>query len=108
MPRQLCLLRWFSFTGIEYEDSLTQLCSFQSLSICGCFTILPGFSRDCFRDFCFEDVVNLGPEGRLIRPSELARGLLHFGGLYCNSKLKSVEDHFCPWFVLGTANFLYW
>ena len=52
--------------------------------------------------------MNLGPEGRLIRPSELARGLLHFGGLYCNSKLKSVEDHFCPWFVLGTANFLYW
>lgn len=30
-----------------------------------------------------KDVVNLGPEGRLIRSTELAKGLLRFGGLYC-------------------------
>ena len=44
-----------------------------------------------------QDVVNLGPEGRLIRSGELARGLLRFGGLYCSSgwnrsviKLKNI------------------
>ncbi|CAK9051732.1 unnamed protein product [Durusdinium trenchii] len=41
---------------------------------------------------CESDVVNLGPEGRLIRPSELARGLLHFGGLYCIDHLQALID----------------
>ena len=27
--------------------------------------------------------MNLGPEGRMIKVSELAKGLLNFGGLYC-------------------------
>ena len=30
-----------------------------------------------------EDLVNLGPEGRIIKVSELSKGLLNFGGLYC-------------------------
>ena len=36
-----------------------------------------------------EDVVNLGPEGRMIKVSELPRGLLTFGGLYCDLVARS-------------------
>lgn len=39
---------------------------------------------------CESDVVNLGPEGRLIRSTELARGLLRFGGLYCIDHLQAL------------------
>eukprot|EP00435_Cladocopium_sp_Y103_P056261 s138_g18.t4 len=39
---------------------------------------------------CESDVVNLGPEGRLIRTTELARGLLRFGGLYCIDHLQAL------------------
>jgi len=39
---------------------------------------------------CESDVVNLGPEGRLIRSTELAKGLLRFGGLYCIDHLQSL------------------
>ncbi|CAE7543760.1 Cabp1 [Symbiodinium necroappetens] len=39
---------------------------------------------------CESDLVNLGPEGRMIKVSELAKGLLNFGGLYCVDHLHAL------------------
>jgi len=48
---------------------------------------------------CESDVVNLGPEGRLIKSSSLAVGLLNFGGLYCVDHLNKLMAQLEPVFA---------